>query len=121
MRTAVAMGKSMARGRLGDGRSRRVEQDGCISAARARSWLAITGTEVTKARLPETVLLPAQRPGVDQNVINTFCHYIYLFASPTAASEWTPKHDGTFTISLAEGTEIARHTNRGRYPSIFRD
>lgn len=47
-------------------------------------------------------------------MIKSFCHYIHFFANPAAAAEWTTQHEGTFTLSLAEGSEIARVTNRGR-------
>ena len=55
----------------------------------------------------------------DANVIATFCHYVHFFASPAAATTWTAQHDGTFTISLADGMEIARLTNRARHPTLF--
>jgi hypothetical protein len=56
---------------------------------------------------------------LDQNVIKSFCHYIHFFANP--AAEWTAQHEGTFTLSPAEGSEIAHLTNGGRYPNIFTD
>jgi alkylmercury lyase len=89
---------------------------------RERIALSVSGTEVSNLRPPQAVLsyLHKDEP-VDQHVINTFCHYIHFFANPHAAAEWTAKNDGTFTISIAEGTEIARRANRGRYPSIFID
>jgi alkylmercury lyase len=84
--------------------------------------LTVTGTQVHDVRPAETVLsyLHKDEP-LDENVIKTFCHYIHFFASADAAAEWTAKHDHTFTISLAEGGEIARLTNRGLYPSVFTD
>ena len=85
-----------------------------------RIALTVEGTEVTNAQPADTVLsyLHKDEP-LDQNVINSFCHYIHFFTSPAAAAEWTAQHEGTFTLSLAEGSEIARLVNRGRYPSIF--
>jgi hypothetical protein len=58
---------------------------------------------------------------LDQHVIETFCHFIHFFANRDAADTWTARHEGTFTLSVAEGREIARLVNRGRYPSIFTD
>ena len=85
-----------------------------------RVTLTVTGTQVSNPRPAETVLsyLHKDEP-LDQHVISSFCHFIHFFANPAAAAEWTAQHDGTFTISLAEGSEIARVMNRGRYPSIF--
>lgn len=84
--------------------------------------LTVEGTDITNVQPAETVLsyLHKEEP-LDQNVINTFCHYIHFFANAAAAGEWTAKHQGTFKLSLAEGSEIARLVNRDRYPSIFTD
>jgi alkylmercury lyase len=84
--------------------------------------LTVTGTEVETVRPATTVLSYLHRDErLDENVIKTFCHYIHFFANADAAAEWTAKHDHTFEVSLAEGSEIARLTNRGVYPSIFTD
>lgn len=87
-----------------------------------RITLTVTGTEISNPRPAGTVLsyLHKNEP-VDQHVITTFCHFIHFFASSAAASEWTGQHEGTFSISLAEGSEIARLVNRGRYSSILAD
>jgi alkylmercury lyase len=84
--------------------------------------LTVVGTEVREVHPPQTLLsyLHKDEP-LDENVIKTFCHYIHFFANANAAAEWTAKHEDTFTISLAEGSEIARLTNCGRYPSVFAD
>lgn len=85
-----------------------------------RITLTVTGTDVINPRPADTVLsyLHKDEP-LDQHVIDTFCRYIHFFANPTAAAEWTAKHEGTFTISLDVGAEIARLTNRARYPSLL--
>ena len=82
--------------------------------------LAVEGTDVTRLQPVDTVLsyLHKDEP-LDQHVITTFCHYIHFFANPAAAAEWNAKHDGTFTISVDDGSELARLVNRGRYPSIL--
>jgi alkylmercury lyase len=87
-----------------------------------RITLTVRGTEVTNPLPADTVIsyLHKDEP-LDQNVINSFCHYIHFFANPDAAAKWTAQHEGTFTLSLAEGSEIARLANRGRYPDIYAD
>jgi alkylmercury lyase len=87
-----------------------------------RITLTVKGTEVTNPLPADTVIsyLHKDEP-LDQNVINSFCRYIHFFANPDAAAEWTAQHESTFTLSLAEGSEIARLANRGRYPDIFAD
>jgi alkylmercury lyase len=87
-----------------------------------RITLTVKGTQVTNPQPAETVLsyLHKDEP-LDQHVISSFCHYIHFFANPDAAAEWTAQREGTFMISLAEGSEIARLTNRRRYPDILED
>jgi alkylmercury lyase len=84
-----------------------------------RITLTVTGTELTNVRPEATVLsyLDTDEP-LDQHVINTFWHFIHFFANPAAADEWTAQRDGAFAIPVADGREIARLVNRGRYPSI---
>jgi alkylmercury lyase len=85
-----------------------------------RVALTVSGGEVSNPRPRDTVMSYLHRAEpLDQNVINTFCHYIHFFANPAAAHAWTAQHEGTFTLSLAEGSEIARFTNRGRYPDVL--
>jgi alkylmercury lyase len=87
-----------------------------------RIALTVDGTEVPNAEPADTLVsyLHKDEP-LDQNVIKSFCHDIHFFANPAVAAEWTAHHEGTFTLSLAEGSEIARLVNRGRYRSIFTD
>jgi alkylmercury lyase len=87
-----------------------------------RITLTVDGTGVTNPRPAETVLsyLHKNEP-LDQRVINTFCHSIHFFPKPGAAAEWTAQHEGMSTISLAEGSEIARLMNpvaaQARWPA----
>jgi alkylmercury lyase len=85
-----------------------------------RVTLTLRETEVSDLRPTDAVMsyVHKEEP-LDQNVINTFCHYIHFFANPAAAEAWTGHHEGTFTLSLEEGSEIARLTNRGRYPGVL--
>jgi alkylmercury lyase len=84
--------------------------------------LTVDGTEVTSRHPAETVLsfLHRDEP-FDADTITTFCHYVHFFANPESAAEWTSRHEGTFTLSLADGSAIARLTNRARYPAILGD
>jgi alkylmercury lyase len=87
-----------------------------------RITLTVKGTLVTNPQPAETVLSYVHKDEpLDQHVISSFCHYIHFFANPDAAAEWTAQREGTFMISLAEGSEIARLTNRRRYPDILED
>jgi alkylmercury lyase len=85
-----------------------------------RISLTVEGTQVTSQDPPETVLsfLHRDQP-FDADTIRTFCHYVHFFANSDAAAEWTAHREGTFTLSLAQGSEIARLTNRARFPSTI--
>ena len=82
--------------------------------------LTVNGTEISDVHPAGTVLSFLHRDApFDADSITTFCHYVHFFASPTAAATWTAQHDHTFTISLDDGMEIARLTNRRRFPSLL--
>jgi alkylmercury lyase len=87
-----------------------------------RISLTVEGTQVTSQDPPETVLsfLHRDQP-FDADTIRTFCHYVHFFANPDAAARWTAHREGTFTLSLAHGSEIARLTSRARFPTILAD
>ena len=44
----------------------------------------------------------------DDNVMTTFCHYVWHFTSPATARRWTATHPGTFVLSLEDAAELAR-------------
>jgi alkylmercury lyase len=87
-----------------------------------RITLTVDRTRVASQDPAETLLsfLHRDQPfAVD--TIRTFCHYVHFFANPDAAAEWTAHREGTFTLALAEGSEIAWLTNRARFPTTFAD
>jgi len=69
---------------------------------------------ITAASHPHTVLsfLSPGRPW-DDEVMTTFCHYVWHFTGPATAQRWIAAHPGTFVLSLDDATELARrHTAR---------
>ena len=64
---------------------------------------------ISGASHPHTVLsfLRPSQPW-DDDVMTTFCHYVWLFTSPATAQRWTATHPGTFVISLDDAAELAR-------------
>jgi len=93
----------------------------CPASAR-RITLTVDGARVTSQDPAETVLsfLHREQP-FDADTIRTFCHYVHFFANPDAAAEWSACREGTFMLSLADGSQIARLTNRARFPTILAD
>jgi alkylmercury lyase len=96
-------------------------QSHCPTTGR-RITLTVEGTQVTSRYPAETVLsfLHRDQP-FDADTIRTFCHYVHFFVNPDAAADWTAHREGTFTLSLAQGSEIAKLTNRARFPTVLAD
>jgi alkylmercury lyase len=46
------------------------------------------------------------------NIMATFCHFVFFFASYESGRKWAAKHEGTFLYSLEEAFELARRLNR---------
>jgi alkylmercury lyase len=42
------------------------------------------------------------------DVIESFCHRVFFFASPDTGREWTSRHEGTRLISIPEAFELGR-------------
>jgi alkylmercury lyase len=85
-----------------------------------RISLSVNPDEITDVTPAGTVLSFLHREQrFDTNTIATFCHYIHFFASRAAAEDWTAQHNGTFVISLTDGTEIAQLTNDMRLPAVL--
>lgn len=55
------------------------------------------------------------------DTIMSFCHFVHFFASPEAGAEWTARHPDTFLLSIDDGFEIGRLTNRARFDAAVRD
>jgi alkylmercury lyase len=69
---------------------------------------------ITAASHPHTALsfLRPSQPW-DDDVMTTFCHYVWHFTSPATAQRWTAAHPGTFVLSLNDAAELARrHAGR---------
>lgn len=45
------------------------------------------------------------------NVMATFCHFVFFFASRESGERWTGNHPGTFLYSLDQAVELARRLN----------
>jgi len=64
---------------------------------------------ISGASHPDAVLsfLRPSQPW-DDDVMTTFCHYVWHFTSPATARRWTAAHPGTFVLSLDDAAELAR-------------
>jgi alkylmercury lyase len=90
------------------------------SQARVTSTCPVSGRTITLEVGPGGVrdvdppgaVLSFLRPTPDMrdDVINSFCHYVLLFASRGAADEWVAEHPGTFVLGLDDAFELGRRT-----------
>lgn len=79
----------------------------------------VTGRTVTFAATPAgpqdlspataviSFVLPCDDLGAD--VIQRFCHFVWLFADEAAGRHWGSQHPHTFLLSMDEAYELARH------------
>jgi len=68
--------------------------------------------------LPSVVSFLLPDRAFDADVIQSFCHFVYFFASREAGEAWTSEHPGTFLLSLEEAFELGRLVNAMNFPSL---
>lgn len=90
------------------------------TTARVTSVCPVTGATITLTVGPDGIrdvepasavlsfLRPTKKWGDD--VIETFCHYVLLFASPEAAEQWVTENPDTFVLPLDEAQALSVHT-----------
>jgi alkylmercury lyase len=73
--------------------------------------------EGIRSREPETtvvsfVALDAElfKSSAD-NLMGSFCHFVFFFESRESGEAWTAKHEGTFLLSLDEAADLAKRLN----------
>lgn len=70
---------------------------------------------------PETAVVSFMLPASAQfdesaeNVMGTFCHFVFFFASRESGQQWTAKHEDTFLYSLEDAVELAQRLNRKNF------
>jgi alkylmercury lyase len=56
----------------------------------------------------------------DADIRQSFCHFVYFLASPTAADQWVAGHPGTFWVPVAEAAQVGRRLAARVFPAIGR-
>jgi alkylmercury lyase len=90
------------------------------SDARVTSTCPVTGRAITlyvgpggvRDVDPPQAVLSFLRPSPEMrdDVIESFCHYVLLFASRDAADVWIAEHPGTFVLDLEEAFDLGQMT-----------
>jgi alkylmercury lyase len=73
-------------------------------------------TDVEPAQAVVSLLAP-DRP-FDDDVRQSFCHFVLFFASPGSAEKWTHDNPGTFWMPVADAFEVAERTNATVFPAL---
>ncbi|MCH7783646.1 hypothetical protein IID62_11335, partial [candidate division KSB1 bacterium] len=55
----------------------------------------------------------------DENVINSFCHFVLFFASQKSGEEWTSTRENTALMSMDDAFELAKRKNRHQFSSVL--
>jgi alkylmercury lyase len=96
--------------------------------ARVTSPCPVTGDQVRLVVSPDGAsdvdpadavvsLLEPDAP-FDEQVRQTFCHYVLFFASPDAAETWIEDHPGTFWLPVADAFDVARRQNAAVFGAL---
>lgn len=98
-----------------------------VQEARVRSRDPVTGESIsivigadgTLEAEPETTVMSMLAPegDFDHDVVETFCHFVWFFASPESGRPWIQDHQGTFLLTLEEASAVARRS----WPALFVD
>ncbi|MEX2253183.1 MAG: organomercurial lyase [Thermoleophilaceae bacterium] len=98
--------------------------------AAVESACAVTGEAVTVTVdppngvsdvSPETAVLSFLQPDrpFDADVVMSFCHFVHFFQDSAVAERWTSEQAGTFALSVDDGFEVGRLTNRARFGGVL--
>ncbi len=88
-----------------------------ISGDRVRLTVSRDGVaDVDPADAVVSLLTPDEP--FDDNVRQTFCHYVLFYASPGAAETWIENNPGTFWLPVADAFDVARRTNAAVFPAL---
>lgn len=87
--------------------------------------LTVTPQEIKSAEPRHAVvsfLLPDAHEFVSAaNLVKTFCHFIFFFASRASGERWVAKHPGTFLYSLDDAFGLAKRFNARNFgPELAR-
>lgn len=79
--------------------------------------LTIAGEGVFDASPQGAVVSMLEPDGAfDHQVVESFCHYVWFFASPESGAAWTGDHPGTFLLTVEDANTVARRA----WPALVR-
>ena len=73
--------------------------------------------EGVRSQEPETTVVSFVAPDAEvfnssaDNVMGSFCHFVFFFESRGSGEAWAAEHEGTFLLTLDEAAELAKRMN----------
>ncbi len=70
-----------------------------------------------RSQEPETTFVSFIAPDAEQfnssadNLMGSFCHFVFFFESRESGEAWAAKHEGTFLLTLDEAADLAKRLN----------
>lgn len=96
------------------------------STAQVESSCPVTGAKIVLEVTAQGVACKGERPLVSfvapdpskaaTDLVRSFCHFVFFFATGKAAREWAGARPGTVLASLDEAWELGRQRNARCYP-----
>lgn len=85
--------------------------------------LVVSAREIESAA-PRDAVVSFLRPDASDfntaaNVIKTFCHFVFFFASRSSGERWVAKHPGTFLYCLDDAFALAKRLNARNFGSAL--
>ncbi|GMR05776.1 MAG: organomercurial lyase MerB [Gammaproteobacteria bacterium] len=96
------------------------------ATAHITSHCALSGDEITLTLSPRGIeyaqpdqimvsfLIPEEGE-FQENIITSFCHYVFFFRSRESGERWVAEHPSTFLLSLDDAFAIGKKMNAARY------
>ncbi len=53
------------------------------------------------------------------NVMGSFCHFVFFFESRESGEAWAAKHEGTFILTLDEAADLAKRLNTRNWGAVL--
>jgi alkylmercury lyase len=54
-----------------------------------------------------------------ENIIASFCHFVFFFRDREAGGKWVSEHEGTFLLSLKDAITVGKKMNAVRYKDVL--
>ena len=102
----------------------RVESKDPQSGATIRLTVTPEGVE---AKEPATTVVSFVAPDAKQfnssadNVMASFCHFVFFFESRESGEAWATEHEGTFVLTLDEAADLAKRLNARNWGAALTD